>query len=401
VLGEARESPGLRRLRRGVYAIRIALFTDSYLPTVDGVVTSVLTTRRQLEAHGHEVVVFAPEDPHRRGKREPGTIYVRAKEFRHYPGYRLAMFPGRETDLIKEMGIDVIHIHGVGFVGIKGIWASWHAKVPRVSTFHTMIHETLAFYSPFGLNLHLLERGLRFYLRIFLRKTHGVVVPSRAILEEILALSPSAKIADVIPTGVDTDRFRPDISGQGVRTKWGLNGHSVILHVGRVAPEKNLTTLIHAFPKVLESNPDTKLMIVGTGPYMEKYYDQVRHLGLSGDVIFTGFVPDADLPKYYAAADAFAIASKFETQGLVVLEALASGRPVAGANYRAIPEFVREGVNGALFEPNDVRGCAAAMLRCLREPDGMHEAARETALRFSVERCTRRLERVYDRLVAA
>ncbi len=347
--------------------MRIALFTDSYLPTVDGVVTSVLTTRRQLEAHGHEVIVFAPEDPRGRGKREAGTIYVRAKEFRHYPGYRLAMFPGRETDLIKEMGIDVIHIHGVGFVGIKGIWASWQAKVPRVSTFHTMIHETLAFYSPFGLNLHLLERGLRFYLRVFLRKTHGVVVPSRAILDEILALSPSAKIADVIPTGVDIDRFRPGTSGQGIRTKWGLNGHDVILHVGRVAPEKNLTTLIHAFPKVLEANPDTKLMIVGTGPYMEKYYDLVRHLGLSGDV----------------------------------MEALASGRPVAGANYRAIPEFVREGVNGALFEPNDVRGCAAAILRCLREPDGMREAARETALRYSVERCTRRLERVYDRLVAA
>src|SRR5256712_7227458 len=209
VLGEARKSPGLRRVRTGVDAVRIALFTDSYLPTVDGVVTSVLTTRRQLEAHGHQAVVFAPEDPHRRGKREPGTIYVRAKEFRHYPGYRLAMFPGREADLIKEMGIAAIHIHRVGFVGIKGIWASWHAKVPRVSTFHTMIHETLAFYSPFGLNLHLLERGLRFYLRVFLRKTHGVVVPSRAILEEILALSPSAKIADVIPTGVDPERFHP------------------------------------------------------------------------------------------------------------------------------------------------------------------------------------------------
>src|SRR5439155_1605978 len=105
-----------------------------------------LAPRHQLEAQGHEVVVVAPEGPRRRGKREPGTIYVRAKEFRHYPGYRLAMFPGRETDLIKEMGIDVIHIHGVGFVGIKGIWASWQAKVPRVSTFHTMIHETLAFY---------------------------------------------------------------------------------------------------------------------------------------------------------------------------------------------------------------------------------------------------------------
>ncbi len=385
----------------GVDGMRIALFTDSYLPTVDGVVTSVLSTRRQLEAHGHEVVVFAPEDPRRRGTHEDGTVYVRAKEFRHYPGYRLAMFPGREVDLIKDLGIDVIHIHGVGFVGIKGLWASWQAKIPRVSTFHTMIHDTLAFYSPFGLNLHLLERGLRFYLKIFLRKTQGVVVPSRAILDEIMALSPRANIADVIPTGVDPERFRPDISGQGIRTKWGLNGHDVVLHVGRVAPEKNLTTLIHAFPRILEQNRDTKLMIVGTGPYMEKYYDLVARLGLSGDVIFTGFVPDADLPKYYAAADAFAIASKFETQGLVVLEALASGRPVAGANYRAIPEFVREGVNGALFDPNDVRGCAAAILRCLRGRDSMQEAAREVALDYSVERCTRRLERVYERLVAA
>jgi 1,2-diacylglycerol 3-alpha-glucosyltransferase len=264
-----------------------------------------------------------------------------------------------------------------------------------------MIHDTLAFYSPFGLNLHLLERGLRFYLKIFLRKTQGVVVPSRAILEEILALSPRANIADVIPTGVDPERFRPDISGSGVRTKWGLNGNDVVLHVGRVAPEKNLPTLIRAFPRVLEANPDTKLLIVGTGPYIEKYYALVRQLGLAGDVIFTGFVPDADLPKYYAAADALAIASKFETQGLVVLEALASGRPVAGANYRAIPEFVRDGMNGALFDPADVRACAGAIVRCLRDRDKMRDAARESALPFSVERCTRRLERVYERLVAA
>src|SRR5207237_946649 len=129
--------------------------------------------------------------------------------FHHYPGYRLAMFPGREVDLIKDLGIDVIHIHGVGFVGIKGLWASWQAKIPRVSTFHTMIHDTLAFYSPFGLNLHLLERGLRFYLKIFLRKTQGVVVPSRAILDAIMPLSPRANIADVIPPGVDPARVRP------------------------------------------------------------------------------------------------------------------------------------------------------------------------------------------------
>jgi len=380
--------------------MRIALFTDTYLPTVDGVVTSVLATRRQLEADGHEVVVFAPEDPKRRGAREAGTVYVRAKEFRTYPGYRLAMFPGREVDLVKAFGIDVIHSHGVGFVGVKGLWSAWQAKIPIVQTFHTMIQDTLPFYSPFGLNLHLLERGLRLYLRIFLRKCQGVVVPSRAILEEILALSPEATIADVIPTGVDPRRFHPYVSGDAVRNRWGLNGQDVVLHVGRVAPEKNLGTLIHAFRRVRDLNGDAKLLVVGSGPYLEKCYDLVRRLGLAGDVIFTGFVPDADLPKYYAAADAFAIASKFETQGLVVLEALASGRPVAGANFRAIPEFVREGVNGALFDPDDAKDCAEGILRCLSRRDAMGQSARDTALPYSIARCTRRLEHLYARLAA-
>ena len=380
--------------------LKVALFTDTYLPTVDGVVTSVLTTRRQLEADGHEVVVFAPEDPRRRGVREAGTIYVRAREFRSYPGYRLAMFPGREVDLVKDLGIDVIHSHGVGFVGVKGLWSAWQAKVPIVQTFHTMIQDTIPFYSPFGLNFHLLERGLRLYLRIFLRKCQGLVVPTRAIRDEIRALSPEAPLADVIPTGVDPDRFRPGLPGKTIRDRWDLDGHDVILHVGRVAPEKNLGTLIQAFPRIREDRPDARLVIVGTGPYLERYYDMVRHLGLSGEIIFTGFVPDADLPHYYAAADAFAIASKFETQGLAVLEALASGCPVAGADFRAIPEFVEDGVNGALFDPDDVQSCAQAVVRCLENRGRMQEAARASVLPYSVERCTRRLEGVYERLLS-
>jgi len=204
----------------------------------------------------------------------------------------------------------------------------------------------------------------------------------------------------VIPTGIDPDRFHPSVDGQTIRTKWGLNGHDVILHVGRVSPEKNLATLIQAFPLVRERSPGAKLVVVGAGPYLERAYDQVRHLGLSGDVIFTGFVPDSDLPRYYAAADVFAIASRFETQGIVVLEALASGRPVAGANFRAIPEFVREGVNGALFDPSSPRACADAILRCLDARDAMGEAARDTALPYSVARCTHRLESLYERLLS-
>ncbi len=367
---------------------------------MDGVVNSVLSTKRALERRGHSVFVFAPADPNNGHHAEPRTVFIRAKAFRHYPGYRLAMFPGREMDQVRELGIDIIHSHGVGFVGMKALFAGWGANIPMVQTYHTVIQDALQFYSPIGLNLHLMERGLRAYLRWFLHRCARVVVPSRAILREIRTLAPRARLSDVIPTGVDPQRFHPDVDGLPIREQWGLNGNDVLLHVGRVAPEKNLPLAISAFGLLRKRNPEAKMLIVGRGPYLPRCYELVRRKGLQGDVIFTGFVPDDDLPRYYAAADAFVIPSKFETQGLVVLEALASGKPVAGANYRAIPEFVRDGVNGALFDPADVGGCADAMDRCLRGRDRMRDASRATALAYGVERCATRLETLYDRLLA-
>jgi len=379
-------------------SLRIALFTDSYLPTVDGVVNSVLTTRRELEARGHRVFVFAPEDPSNGHHTEPNTFYVKAKAFRRYPGYRLAIFPGHEIDEVNALDLDIIHSHGIGFMGIKGIWCSWATKTPFVQTYHTLVQEAMPFYSPIGLNLHLLERGLRLYLRVFLNRCAGVVVPTRAILREVLSLAPTARISGVIPTGIDPNRFHPGLNGYSVRSQWGLNGHDVFLHVGRISPEKNLSTVINAFPHVRKENPDAKLLIVGSGPYMDRYYDLVRKRGLLGEIIFTGFVPDAELPKYYAACDAFVTASRFETQGLVVLEALATGKPVAGANARAIPEFIEDGRNGFLFDPSDPRAAARAMLQTLEHRDEMRESARRTALAYSIDRCTERLETVYSDL---
>lgn len=375
--------------------MKIAIFTDTYLPAVDGVVNSVLASKKTLEGMGHEVVVFAPQDLGNGHARDPGVIYVKAREFRGYPGYRLAMFPGREVDQVKELGVDIIHNHGVGFMGIKGMWAAWQAKIPMVQTFHTMLTDTVSYYSPFRLKLSLLQEGLRLYLRIFLHKCKSVVVPTRAVLDELLSLAPRMKVSDVIPTGVDVQRFHPKLTGAAIRSKWNLNGHETILYVGRVSPEKNLTLLLNAFPMVRREHPEARLMIVGKGPYLRRYYELARKRDLIGQVIFTGFVPDQDLPRYYAACDTFALPSKFETQGLVVLEALASGKPVAGANYRAIPEFVEHGKNGYLFDPSRTERCADAICQCLESGDDFSPAARATGEAFSVERCTRRLVSVY------
>jgi 1,2-diacylglycerol 3-alpha-glucosyltransferase len=309
------------------------------------------------------------------------------------------MFPGREVELLEDMKVDLVHSHGIGFMGIKGMWAAWQCKRPLVLTFHTMVMDAMTYYTPFHLDLNLLERGLRLYLRVFLHKCSAVVVPSYAILKELEAFAPHMRLTDVIPTGVDVNRFRPDLDGRRIRAKYGLDGKEVVLHVGRIAYEKDLPVLVDAFARLKSWRPEAKLLLVGRGPYEEGLRAFVRKRGLEDDVVFAGFVPDDELPSYYAASDIFAITSRFETQGLVVLEAMACGKPVAGANFRAIPEFVKDGKSGFLFPPKDAKSAAAAMDLCLDDRVHLGRGARNMAEGYTLESTTRRLVRVYDTLV--
>ncbi len=316
--------------------MRIALFTDSYLPAVDGVVNSLLTTKQALEADGHEIIVFAPEDRRQGNGEEPGVVYLRARELPSYPGYRMAsILPTCEPRILREYDVDLVHSHGIGSVGVKGLWAAFDLRIPMVLTFHTMVVDALAYYSPLQLRIGFLESAMRFYLRIFLHKCGGVVAPTPSISEELRDLAPKIRRLEVIPTGVDSDRFHPGVDGSGVREKWGLDGEELILTVGRMSPEKHLEQLLGALHRIRKTRPDAHLMVVGKGPAFGSYREMSQAMGLDDVVTFTGFVPEDELPQYYAAADAFAICSTFETQGLVVLEAMSLGTPVVATSVHA------------------------------------------------------------------
>ncbi len=200
----------------------------------------------------------------------------------------------------------------------------------------------------------------------------------------------------VIPNGVDVERFRPDLDGDVVRERHGLEDADLILHVGRVAPEKGIEFLLEAFPSLLRRKPGAKLLIVGKGPAQEEYIRYVERKGLGDQVIFSGFVPDEELPLYYAAADAFTTASAFETQGLTVLEAMACGKPVAAVDHRPFPEYIEDGVNGYLFSLGSSEGFCDAVGSALEAEGDLRSRARHTAEKFSVETCTRRLLDLYE-----
>src|SRR2546426_10177842 len=143
--------------------MKIAIFTDTYLPTVDGVVTSLLTTKRGLERLGHEVVVFAPQAPGNGTGREDDVVWIRAREFRSYPGYRLAMFPGRQVEWIEKLRPDIVHAHGIGFLGLKGMWSARQCKRPPVLTFHTMVMGAMTYHAPVPRDPKRLQRRPRLY----------------------------------------------------------------------------------------------------------------------------------------------------------------------------------------------------------------------------------------------
>jgi 1,2-diacylglycerol 3-alpha-glucosyltransferase len=380
--------------------MRIAVLTDTYLPTVDGVVNSLLTTRNALEKLGHEVFVLAPKDRKHLNPEDPNTIYLRAREFKRYPGYRVvSLLPGKEVKLLRNMDIDVIHTHGMAAMGAKSIWSAHTLKIPMVLTFHTMVLDAVKWYNPIGLKTGFMEFATKNWIRYLLHRCYGVIAPTSAILHELRLLAPKMRVTDIIPTGVDHKRFNPKVDGSGIREKWGLDGSELILHVGRVAPEKNLDMLFKAFARLKKKRENAKLMLVGRGPAIPHCVETAKLNGIANDVIFAGFVSDDELPEYYAACDAFAITSKFETQGLVVLEAMATGKPVAGINYRAIPEFVIDGITGHLFQPEDTQGCCSAIEKALDSEDTISKNGRMMAESYSIEVCTNKLVKLYNRVI--
>lgn len=372
--------------------LRIAMFTDSYLPARDGVVNSILLTKSQLERLGHEVIVFAPEPWD--GNRETGVYYFRAVNYKKYPGYSIPMFPTNKCEILRELDVDVIHTHGLLFMGVRSMFAARTLGKPVVVSFHTMVTDAAKYYARIPIPDWMTTRLFWIYLRELLERADAVVAPTLAIKNELLTYAPDMNRIDVIPTGVDCARFCPEIDGSAIRHRYGLDGEKVLLHVGRIAWEKNLDLVIDGFVSLAKEDPRVRLLIVGEGPAKKHYQQLVADKGITDKTTFTGFIPDEELPQVYAACDAFTIASKFETQGLVALEAMATGKPVAGINFRAIAEIIRPGVNGFLFE-DDPASCAHAMKDALNNPNGIRTNAREFAKGYSVEESVVKLVDLY------
>ena len=367
--------------------MRIAMMTDSWFPTRDGVVTSITIIKESLEALGHEVFIVAPE-PEKEFRQE-GVYYFPAVRFRSYEGYYIPILPSNKMEILREIDPDVIHIHGVATMALRGLICGHELGIPTVMTFHTMVDDAAKYYSPIKIPPETMEKLIWIYLRQILKRIDVVVTPTACIGEELRSRGAICRNLVTIPTGTNTAEFHPGIASDDIRRRHGLEGRRVAIHVGRISYEKELEMVVRAMQRI-----DATLLVAGKGPAKADIEKLVKDLGLQDKVVFAGFVPDSELPAYYNAADIAVSASKFETQGLSILEAMASGKPVACRNGRAFAEIVHDGVNGYLFD--DVDGCVEAMERAFDAPPEVREASLKTALDNSRDRSARLYVGAYE-----
>ena len=374
--------------------MKVAAVTDSYHPTSDGVVVAVDAYVKALASVGVESEIVAP-DPGTDKDRIEGVRYFRSVSFRNYPGYFVPIFPSNKMQTFEEINPDIVHIHGITLMALKGLIAAHHLKIPVVVTFHTMVGDTMKYYSPVKIPQATAEKFVWKYIGYFTRWVDAIVAPSQSVANELRANGVKVEDIRVIPTPINTSRFTPGEGREEIREKYGLQGKRVIACVGRVSFEKEIDTLIRAISQMDE---DIVLFIVGKGPAMDSLKELCGELKVEDRVVFAGFQSGEDLVKCYRAADMAATASRFETQCFVALEAMACGLPVACANARALADYVKDGENGFLFD-NSVEECVEALKKGLDAGEDIRKNAMATAKEFSVETFTERMTSLYNDVI--
>jgi glycosyltransferase involved in cell wall biosynthesis len=374
--------------------VRVALFTNNYLPFCGGVTTSVETLRRGLEARGHAAWVFAPRFPG--GGPDPQRV-VRYPSIpaATYPDFALAWpFAPTLTALARGLAFDVFHAHHPFLLGPAARRLARQAGRPLVFTYHTR-YEKYAHYVP--LRRSLVEAAATRMSTRFAAGADAVLAPSAVVRDELLARGVRTPIT-VVPTGVDLQRFSPGERG-GVRPGLALPANEpVVLYVGRLDHEKSVDRVLLAFDRVASTVAGARLLLVGRGTQMGRLQQLAANLPAGPRIRFLGVRPHDTLAACYQAADVFLFASETETQGLVLAEAAACGLPAVAVAGPGCDEVVRDGVTGVLTksEPAALAEAVIGLLLDAPRRQAMGLAARALAEReFDVQRQVGRTLEVY------
>lgn len=379
--------------------MRVLMISDVFFPRINGVSTAIDTYRRTLAQHGIEVQLVAPDYGHPCG--EPWITRVPARAVPRDPEDRLVRWQALRTAVDKAApDCDLIHVQTPFLAHYAGLGAARRHRRPVIATYHTLFEEYFQHYAPFVPGGWL--RGLaRRFSRGQCNELDGVIVPSRAIHQRLTDYGVRTPL-EILPTGIPLQRFSRGDRGR-FRDKLGIEDtRPVALYVGRVAHEKNIDFLIEALVHAQRHMPDLLLLITGEGPARQHLQTLVQRRRLEDCVRFVGYLDrETDLPDCYSAADAFVFSSRTETQGLVLVEAMAMGLPVVALSAMGTADILHER-RGARVPDDDPESFGSALAHLLGdeiERRRLGAEARTHAGRWDEALLAQRLAGVYQRVV--
>ncbi len=372
--------------------MRIALFTETFLPATDGVVTRLRYTIKELRRMGDELLIIAPKYGEGPGFYEGAPIYrVSSVPFPPYPQIKLApTLPGVGHAL---MGFkpDLVHAVNPFILGWGAPHFARRLGVPLVASYHTNVAEYARFYK-----LGFLYRPTRWHTRRLHNRARINLCTSASTREYLL--SEGIERVHLWPQGVDTERFNPNKASEWWRARLsgGRPDEKLLIYVGRLAREKGIGRL----RSILKEVPGARLAIVGDGPARRDLEGEFA----GTPTVFPGLLLGEELASAYASADMFVFPSTTETLGMAMIEALASGLPVVAAETGASREVVSDGESGLLYDPMSSDGLAEAVGRILADDAlraRLSRNAREAALERDWASSTRALRGYYERALSS
>tara|TARA_Y100001968_G_scaffold149790_1_gene137049 strand:+ start:4626 stop:5777 length:1152 start_codon:yes stop_codon:yes gene_type:complete len=369
--------------------VKIAFFTETFLPKVDGIVTRLTKTIKYLVEAGEEVIIFCPEgcpDSYMGAK----VVGVAAMPLPLYPELKLGLPGPAVSDALENFKPDLIHVVNPAVLGLGGIWLAKTNNIPLIASYHTHLPKYLEHYG-----MGMLEPLLWELLKAAHNQAVLNLCTSTAMVKELS--EKGIQHTALWQRGVDTDTFKPELRNQKMRKR--LLGNfsdegSLLIYVGRLSAEKQ----IERIKPVLDALPNTRLALVGDGPHRQ----QLEKTFQNTSTTFMGYLSGEELASAYACGDAFLFPSSTETLGLVLLEAMAAGCPVVGANRGGIPDIITNGENGCLYNPDGPDEGSGSLIQATKQILGdeverqfMRNAAREEAEKWGWGSSTEQLRRYY------
>lgn len=382
--------------------MRIGIFTETFTPDINGVVTSVVSLKKALEAHGHEVYVVTNH------ANIIKTVYDEENRILRLPGIKLDFLYGykisspiqlQANKTIKDWNLDVIHIQQEFGIGTYGRFLASHWEIPLLNTYHTTYEDYTHYVNILDSSLveKFSKKVVEIYSKSFTKRSNIIISPSEKT-KEMLEGYGINKLIRVIPTGLDLENFNvantSEAEKEEIISKYNINPDDTIFtYVGRIAKEKSIDEVIIAFSEIKEKALKAKLLIVGGGPDLDDLKKLASKLDLNDYVFFEGQVDSSEVAKYYHTAHAFISASTTETQGLTYIEALASGLAVFAKEDDVLNQIVIEGETGYFFA--DSSELASKIETFIKHPE-VKEEIYQNALAMSKKYS---LEEYYNKII--